>query len=112
MPGTARPTLAAMRQRERRTVRMRPSLRLVLLGLLALVLAVGAAGCGRDDEESGSTNASATGSDTGSGEELSGSVEVDGSSTVGPLTTAAAEGFREEQSGVNVTVGTSGTGGG
>jgi phosphate transport system substrate-binding protein len=91
---------------------MRPSLRLVLLGLLALVLAVGAAGCGRDDEESGSTNASATGSDTGSGEELSGSVEVDGSSTVGPLTTAAAEGFREEQSGVNVTVGTSGTGGG
>ena len=91
---------------------MRPSLRLVLLGLLALVLAVGAAGCGRDDEESGSTNASATGSDTDGGEELSGSVEVDGSSTVGPLTTAAAEGFREEQSGVNVTVGTSGTGGG
>ena len=91
---------------------MRPSLRLVLLGLLGLVLAVGAAGCGRDDEESGSTNASATGSDTDGGEELSGSVEVDGSSTVGPLTTAAAEGFREEQSGVNVTVGTSGTGGG
>jgi phosphate transport system substrate-binding protein len=83
---------------------------LVLLGLLALVFAVGAAGCGRDDESSGSTNAAATG--TGSSEELSGSVEIDGSSTVGPLTTAAAEGFREEQPGVNVTVGIAGTGGG
>ena len=36
----------------------------------------------------------------------------DGSSTVAPLTTAAAELFKEEQPGVNVTVGTSGTGGG
>ena len=37
---------------------------------------------------------------------------MDGSSTVAPLTTAAAELFKEEQAGVNVTVGTSGTGGG
>jgi phosphate transport system substrate-binding protein len=43
---------------------------------------------------------------------LSGSVRADGSSTVAPLTTAAAELFKEEQQGVNVTVGTSGTGGG
>jgi len=91
-------------------VRIRPSHRLVLLGLLGLVFAIAAAGCGRDD----STDASAA-SGGGSGttaEELSGSVEADGSSTVGPLTTAAAEGFREVQPGVNVTVGISGTGGG
>ena len=91
---------------------MRPSLRLVLLGLLALVLAVGAAGCGRDDDSEADAASPSTGSDTGASEELSGSVEVDGSSTVGPLTTAAAEGFREEQPGVNVTVGIAGTGGG
>jgi phosphate transport system substrate-binding protein len=45
-------------------------------------------------------------------EELSGDVIADGSSTVGPLTTAAAEAFREVQPGVNVEVGISGTGGG
>ena len=45
-------------------------------------------------------------------EELSGDVIIDGSSTVGPLTTAAADAFREEQPGVNIEVGTSGTGGG
>lgn len=43
---------------------------------------------------------------------LSGTVRVDGSSTVAPLTTAAAEGFAERQPSVRVTVGTSGTGGG
>jgi phosphate transport system substrate-binding protein len=93
-------------------VRIRPSLRLVLLGLLALVLAVGATGCGREDDSDANAASPSTGSDTGATEELSGSVEVDGSSTVGPLTTAAAEGFREEQPGVNVTVGIAGTGGG
>ena len=36
-------------------------------------------------------------------------MEVDGSSTVGPLTTAAAESYREQQPNVNVTVGISGT---
>ena len=50
---------------------------------------------------------------TGSGSDgLSGTVKIDGSSTVAPLSTAAAEFFKEEQPGVNVTVGTSGTGGG
>jgi phosphate transport system substrate-binding protein len=48
----------------------------------------------------------------GGGENLSGSIRTDGSSTVGPLTEAAAEGFQGENSGVKVTVGTSGTGGG
>lgn len=46
------------------------------------------------------------------GEGLSGSVSVDGSSTVAPLSEAAAAFYAEEQPEVNVTVGTSGTGGG
>ena len=44
--------------------------------------------------------------------QLKGSVTADGSSTVGPWTTAAAEGYRKVQPGVRVTVGISGTGGG
>lgn len=66
------------------------------------VLALGVAACGdSDDEASGS----------GSGD-LSGSIRIDGSSTVAPLTEAIAEEFEAENSGVKVTVGTSGTGGG
>ncbi|MEU5858648.1 PstS family phosphate ABC transporter substrate-binding protein [Nocardiopsis dassonvillei] len=52
------------------------------------------------------------GADAGDGDGLSGTVNVDGSSTVGPLSTAAAEFFQEENPGVQVTVGISGTGGG
>jgi len=88
-------------------VGFRPVPKLVLMLALA-ILALGAAGCGRDDEED-TADAPAT---TEATEELSGSVEVDGSSTVGPLTTAAAESYREQQPNVNVTVGISGTGGG
>ena len=43
---------------------------------------------------------------------LSGAVVADGSSTVAPLTDAAADLFREDEPDVNVTVATSGTGGG
>jgi len=43
---------------------------------------------------------------------LSGTIEVDGSSTVFPLTEAAAEEFGAEQPDVRVSVGVSGTGGG
>lgn len=42
----------------------------------------------------------------------SGSVVIDGSSTVAPLSEAAADLFRDKEAGVNVTVATSGTGGG
>ncbi|MEV0321942.1 PstS family phosphate ABC transporter substrate-binding protein [Streptomyces sp. NPDC050658] len=70
-----------------------------LAGLAAIGLtAVALSGCGGDD-------------DGGAGQ-LSGTVKVDGSSTVAPLSTAAAELFAEEQAKVRVTVGTSGTGGG
>jgi phosphate transport system substrate-binding protein len=64
----------------------------------ALALVLTAAACGGDGE-------------TAEGE-LSGTIRADGSSTVGPFTTAAAEGFGREHSGVRVTVGISGTGGG
>jgi phosphate transport system substrate-binding protein len=102
-----------MQRRERRTVGIRPVPRLVLLLLALAVLALGATGCGRDDEDEDTADApAATGETTEPAEELSGSIEIDGSSTVGPLTTAAAEEFRGEQPNVNVTVGISGTGGG
>jgi phosphate transport system substrate-binding protein len=43
---------------------------------------------------------------------VSGTITADGSSTVGPFTTAAAEQFRRSNRGANITVGISGTGGG
>ena len=43
---------------------------------------------------------------------LKGKITADGSSTVGPYTTAAAEAFQKKHHGVRVTVGISGTGGG
>jgi phosphate transport system substrate-binding protein len=97
-----------MTPRERRTVRIRAHGRLVFLVFAIGLLAVTASACGRD--EASSTTPAATGG-TGT-EQLSGKVEIDGSSTVGPLTTAAAEAYREQQPNVNVTVGISGTGGG
>jgi phosphate transport system substrate-binding protein len=60
--------------------------------LAALVLV--AAGCGGGDDDGGG-----------------GTISADGSSTVGPFVTKAAEDFREAE-GVDVTVGISGTGGG
>ena len=85
-------------------------LRLLLPVLAVLLLAGVAAGCGRDDEST--AGGDDTTAETSTSEELSGRVQADGSSTVGPLTTSAAELFREEQPNVNVTVGTAGTGGG
>ncbi|UUU21940.1 PstS family phosphate ABC transporter substrate-binding protein [Streptomyces sp. DSM 40750] len=56
---------------------------------------------------------SASGSSDGGVEgDLSGTIRVDGSSTVAPLSTAAAQLFQGENPKVRVTVGTSGTGGG
>jgi phosphate transport system substrate-binding protein len=101
-----------MTQSERRTVGIRPVPRLVLLLLTLAVLALGAAACGREDEDNADAAQAPETSGETADEQLSGKVEIDGSSTVGPLTTAAAEAFREEQPDVEVTVGVSGTGGG
>jgi phosphate transport system substrate-binding protein len=67
----------------------------------AAVLAVGVAACGGEDEEG-----------SGGGGDLSGTIRIDGSSTVAPLSEAIAEQFQNDNPGVKVTVGTSGTGGG
>ena len=75
---------------------------LMAVGALLLSVTLTAAACG-DDEGAGGG---------GGGQELSGTIRIDGSSTVAPLSEAAAEQFREDHSGVQVTVGTSGTGGG
>ena len=72
--------------------------------VLSLALALTACGGSNEDEAAG-------GSGNG-GTELSGEVLADGSSTVQPLTAAAGELFAEEAPRVNVSVGTSGTGGG
>ena len=51
-------------------------------------------------------------SDISNSDELTGSISIDGSSTVYPITEAVAEEFRNVQQKVRVTVGVSGTGGG
>jgi phosphate transport system substrate-binding protein len=66
-------------------------------GATGLVLALAACGGGQQSAE---------------GDGLSGTIAIDGSSTVAPLSSAAATLFADEEPGVNVTVATSGTGGG
>ena len=68
--------------------------------LVLIALGLFLAACGDDN------------SNSGGGGNLSGSITIDGSSTVGPLSEAAAELFREENPDVRITVGVSGTGGG
>jgi phosphate transport system substrate-binding protein len=104
-------TLAGMTPRERRTLALRHPIRLVLL-LLAVVVAFGAAGCGRDEESSSDGAGAEQTTGDAAALNLSGRVEADGSSTVGPLTTLAAEQFQQDNPDVQVTVGISGTGGG
>jgi phosphate transport system substrate-binding protein len=69
----------------------------------AVAVGLGLAGCGGGNQADAQS-----GADGG----VTGEVIVDGSSTVQPLTAAAGELFAEEQGGVNVSVATSGTGGG
>src|SRR5215210_8928144 len=80
---------------------MRKLLTLVACGALAL----GVAACGNDEDEGSSGGG-------GGGKKLSGSIKIDGSSTVGPFAQAAAEQFKGENPNVKISVGTSGTGGG
>jgi phosphate transport system substrate-binding protein len=82
---------------EKRRARVRSRF-LIPAAVAVLALPVLVASCGDDN--------------TASAGSLSGSIKVDGSSTVGPLTEAAAELFREENPDVRATVGVSGTGGG
>ncbi|MBP88539.1 MAG: phosphate-binding protein [Planctomycetaceae bacterium] len=89
------------------------------LGLLG-VLAFGIAGCGEVTTDNGSVSDISEikipeDGDTGSSGAvagLTGEVEIDGSSTVFPISEAAADQFRKTYPEVKVTVGVSGTGGG
>jgi phosphate transport system substrate-binding protein len=72
--------------------------RLAAPASMAAALVLGLAACG--------------GQQSSAGEQMSGAVKIDGSSTVEPLSSAASELFSEEQPQVQVTVGASGTGGG
>jgi phosphate transport system substrate-binding protein len=83
-------------------ISMRKLLTLAVTGVLAL----GVAACGNDEEDSGGSGGG------GGGGDLSGTIRIDGSSTVGPFAQAAAEQFKGENPSVNISVGTSGTGGG
>ena len=78
---------------------------LAVASAAALVLV--ACGSGNDPE-----NTTAEGDGEITEAALSGEVVIDGSSTVFPLTSAAAELFQAENPGVQVSVGNSGTGGG
>ena len=71
----------------------------LLSAVAVAVVLVAATGCGGGNEAEG-------------GGGLSGRIEADGSSTVSPFATAAAERFQREHSNVQITVGVSGTGGG
>jgi phosphate transport system substrate-binding protein len=73
-----------------------------LITIIALALIVVA--CGEKKEKTGDSQKEATA--------LSGTIKVDGSSTVFPVTEAVAEEFRAVQPKVKVTIGVSGTGGG
>jgi phosphate transport system substrate-binding protein len=79
---------------------MRKLLTLAACGVMAL----GAAACGDDSNDSGGGG--------GGGGNLSGTIKIDGSSTVAPFAQAAQEAFQAENPDVKITVGTSGTGGG
>ena len=72
-------------------------------------LAVLAAGCGNYEGPAGAAPVAQDGDEEAN---ASGSIEIDGSSTVAPLTDAVAEEYANEVSGVTVNVGVSGTGGG
>ncbi|NBD16555.1 MAG: phosphate ABC transporter substrate-binding protein PstS family protein [Cyanobacteria bacterium] len=81
---------------------------LASVGTLTFTLAA----CGGGQQ---AQNGGTEGETTGASEEdsqLSGSVAVDGSSTVFPITEAMAEEFQQKHPDVRVTVGVSGTGGG
>jgi len=82
-----------------------------LTTMIALCGALAFAACG-DDEETEPSGGGGAATTTQASENLSGTVRSDGSSTVAPLAEAASELFGQQNPGVRVSVGTSGTGGG
>jgi phosphate transport system substrate-binding protein len=88
--------------------------RLAALGLLATILATACSG-GTTSPSSATATGAAPGASAAapaSTAALSGSVNIDGSSTVYPITEAVAEEFQKANPGVKVTAAFAGTGGG
>ena len=81
---------------------------LIVLGMISAALI--AAACGSDSEAATQPQQSANPTDQSAA--LSGTIEIDGSSTVFPITEAVAEEFNKVAPGVRVNVGVSGSGGG
>jgi phosphate transport system substrate-binding protein len=91
---------------------VRHPLRLIGLPLSAIVLALSACTApSSQTEETGSSSPNAVASPTGGAVSTS-AIEIDGSSTVYPITKAAAEAFQQSNSDVQITVDFSGTTGG
>src|SRR6056297_1658534 len=99
----------------------------VVAGALGMSLVLAACGGSDSSSDSAEETAAATTEETAADEtaaetaeetaeeapaELTGSINLDGSSTVGPLSEVAAELFMQQYPGVQVTVAVSGTGGG
>jgi len=85
----------------------------VLLVALALILAGCGGGGGKEEEKSGGeTTGGETKAQKGGGAGSPGQIAIEGSSTVLPITQAAAEGFRQQNPDVQITVGGAGTGDG
>lgn len=90
---------------------------LMLIMVFTLTFVVAACGGNNNGTNANQNGNNSTANPSGNqpsetNENLSGNVEIDGSSTVFPITEAAAEAFREVQPDVRVPVGVSGTGGG
>lgn len=81
------------------STRLAPARRALALALAAPILL---AACGGDGSSSGG----------GGSDDLSGSISIDGSSTVEPISSAIAEEFQREAPDVRINVAASGTGGG
>ncbi|PZO44086.1 MAG: phosphate-binding protein [Phormidesmis priestleyi] len=86
----------------------RPARLAYSVSILALVASLSA--CGGGDTTTAEGDPAAAGGE--GGEEITGSIQIDGSSTVFPISEAVAEEFQSANPGTQVTVGVSGTGGG
>jgi phosphate transport system substrate-binding protein len=81
----------------------------LIAGMAVVALSTIGIGCSKGDD---TTSTGTTGTAPVAGTSLKGEIKIDGSSTVFPISQAVAEEFGKAHSGVNVTVGSSGTSGG
>ncbi len=90
--------------------KVRPARLAYSVSILALVASLAACGGGTTTADTAADTGAAGGATEGTG--VSGDIQIDGSSTVFPISEAMAEEFQTANSGTNITVGVSGTGGG